>query len=118
MNATANTFSLKKIAIDFKEITKAGLAVSVVFSSIAGYLLGFDSLHPFSWLTLAMLAVGGYCMVGASNAFNQVIEKDFDALMDRTKNRPVASGRMSPNHALFMASLLTIIGLILLYNIN
>lgn len=65
-----------------------------------------------------MLAIGGYCMVGASNAFNQVIEKDLDALMDRTKNRPVASGRMSPNHALFIASLLTIIGLILLYLIN
>lgn len=118
MSATASPFSVKKIALDFKEITKAGLAVSVVFSSIAGYLLGFDSEHKFSWLTLLMLTVGGYCMVGASNAFNQVIEKDFDALMDRTKNRPVASGRMAPNHALFVASLLTIIGLILLYNIN
>ena len=40
MSATASSFSIKKIALDFKEITKAGLAVSVVFSSIAGYLLG------------------------------------------------------------------------------
>jgi protoheme IX farnesyltransferase len=111
--------SALKIYHDFKQITKAGLAISVVFSSIAGYLLGFDSdKYPFSWLTLFMLAIGGYCMVGASNAFNQVIEKDLDALMDRTKNRPVASGRMSPNVALFIASLLTIIGLILLYLIN
>ena len=107
-----------KIYHDFKQITKAGLAISVVFSSIAGYLLGFDSAHPFSWLTLVKLAVGGYCMVGASNAYNQVIEKDLDALMDRTKNRPVPSGRMSPNMALFIASLLTIIGLILLFSIN
>ena len=97
MSATASTFSLKQIAIDFKEITKAGLAVSVVFSSIAGYLLGVLDLHDLKVTTLLMLAVGGYCMVGASNAFNQVIEKDLDALMDRTKNRPVASGRMSPN---------------------
>ena len=118
MSATASTFSLKQIAIDFKEITKAGLAVSVVFSSIAGYLLGVLDLNDLKVTTLLMLAVGGYCMVGASNAFNQVIEKDLDALMDRTKNRPVASGRMSPNKALFIASLLTIIGLILLYNIN
>jgi protoheme IX farnesyltransferase len=107
-----------KIFKDFKEITKAGLAVSVVFSSIAGYLLGFSDKHPFSWLTLFILAVGGYCMVGASNAFNQVIEKDLDALMDRTKNRPVPSGRMSPNVALFVASALTITGLVLLYSIN
>jgi len=113
-----SNFSPIKIYHDFKQITKAGLAISVVFSSIAGYLLGFDSDHPFSWTTLLMLAVGGYCMVGASNAYNQVIEKDLDALMERTKNRPVPSGRMSPNVALFVASLLTIIGLILLYLIN
>lgn len=122
MSATATPFTFKKIAFDFKEITKAGLAISVVFSSIAGYLLGFGTdgnpESAFSWIKLFMLAVGGYCMVGASNAFNQVIEKDLDALMDRTKNRPVASGRMSPNQALFVASLLSIIGLILLYNVN
>lgn len=118
LNATAATFSLKDIVTDFKEITKAGLAVSVLFSSIAGYLLGFGDEHPFSWIVLIMLTIGGYCMVGASNAFNQVIEKDLDALMDRTKNRPVPSGRMTPNMALFIASLLTIIGLVLLYMIN
>ncbi len=118
MNATANTFSVKSIFLDFKEITKAGLAISVLFSSIAGYLLGFDEAHPFSWSVLLMLMIGGYCMVGASNAYNQVIEKDLDALMDRTKNRPVPAGRMSSNMALFIASLLTIIGLVLLYLIN
>lgn len=118
MDATQNTLSLKSIFNDFKEITKAGLAVSVLFSSIAGYLLGFDDKHPFQWSVLLILAIGGYCMVGASNAYNQVIEKDLDALMDRTKNRPVPSGRMSPKVALFVASLLTIIGLTLLYTIN
>lgn len=118
MNTAAASLHPVKIIKDFKEITKAGLAVSVVFSSIAGYLLGFSDKHPFSWLTLFVLAVGGYCMVGASNAFNQVIEKDLDALMDRTKNRPVPSGRMTPNVALFVASALTITGLVLLYSIN
>lgn len=118
LDATQNTLSLKSIFNDFKEITKAGLAVSVLFSSIAGYLLGFDDKHPFQWTVLLVLAIGGYCMVGASNAFNQVIEKDLDALMDRTKNRPVPSGRMSSKVALIVASLLTIIGLTLLYTIN
>ena len=118
MNTTTNTFSLKTVFTDFKEITKAGLAISVLFSSIAGYLLGFNESQPFQWSVLLMLCVGGYCMVGASNAFNQVIEKDIDALMDRTKNRPVPSGRMSPNVALLVASLLTLLGLTLLYMIN
>ena len=57
-------------------------------------------------------------MVGASNAYNQVIEKDLDALMDRTKNRPVPAGRMSPPIALVIASFLTIVGISLLYTIN
>ncbi|MEO7977308.1 heme o synthase [Flavobacterium sp.] len=118
MNATQNTFSLKSIFLDFKEITKAGLAISVLFSSIAGYLLGVNEEHPFKWSVLVILSIGGYCMVGASNAFNQVIEKDIDSLMDRTKNRPVPSGRMSQKTALFVASLLTIVGLVLLYAIN
>lgn len=118
LNATKNTFSLKSIFTDFKEITKAGLAISVLFSSIAGYLLGVNDEHPFKWSVLLVLMIGGYCMVGASNAFNQVIEKDIDSLMDRTKNRPVPSGRMSPKMALFIASLLTIIGITLLYTIN
>ncbi|WP_447637953.1 heme o synthase [Flavobacterium microcysteis] len=118
MSTTANNFSLKSLYIDFREITKARLAVSVVFSSIAGYLLGFDDAHPFKWLTLIMLSIGGYCMVGASNAFNQIIEKDLDVLMDRTKNRPVPSGRMSVNTAFIIACVLTVIGLVILYNIN
>ncbi|WP_161641276.1 heme o synthase [Flavobacterium undicola] len=118
LSTTTNTFSLKAIFTDFKEITKAGLAISVLFSSIAGYLLGFNDGQPFQWSVLLMLCVGGYCMVGASNAYNQVIEKDLDALMDRTKNRPVPSGRMSSNMALVVASLLTLIGLSLLYMIN
>ena len=118
LNSTPNTLSVKSIYTDFKAITKAGLAISVVFSSIAGFLLGVDDFQTLHWVVLLKLAIGGYCMVGASNAYNQVIEKDLDALMDRTKNRPVASGRMKPNVALVVASILTIIGIVLLYSIN
>jgi heme o synthase len=118
LNSSSNTISITSIYVDFKAITKAGLAISVVFSSIAGFLLGVDDFQLLHWMILLKLAIGGYCMVGASNAYNQVIEKDLDALMDRTKNRPVASGRMAPNVALVVASILTIIGIALLYTIN
>ena len=118
MNTTSQTLSIKTIFNDFKEITKARLAVSVVFSSLAGFMLGVVDFGSIEWMVFLKLIVGGYCMVGASNAFNQVIEKDLDALMDRTKNRPVPSGRMSPNSALLIASILTITGLVLLYTIN
>lgn len=100
---------------DFKEITKMRLALSVVFSSLAGYLLGAEVIDI---KTLILLAFGGYFMVGASNAFNQIIEKDLDALMDRTKNRPVPAGRMSVNMAFAIASIFTLLGIIILYIIN
>ena len=103
---------------DFVEITKARLAISVVFSTIAGYLLGIDSWSSYNWYVLFLLAVGGYCMVGASNVFNQIIEKELDALMDRTKNRPLPSERMTNQTAFIFGSALTILGLIILYNVN
>lgn len=118
LNSSSNSFNLKSIYVDFLEITKARLAISVVFSSLAGFMLGVLDIHSSDWLVLFKLAIGGYCMVGASNAFNQVIEKDLDALMDRTKNRPVPSGRMTPNSALLIASFLTLVGIIILYTIN
>ena len=107
--------SSTSIFTDFKEITKIGLSLSVVFSAIAGYLLGADTID-FKVLTL--LAFGGYFMVGASNAYNQIIERDLDALMDRTKNRPIPSGRMSVNTAFIIAVLFTILGIAALYVIN
>ncbi len=91
------------------------LALSVVFSSIAGYLLGVNTVD---YKILALLALGGYFMVGASNAFNQIIEKDLDALMNRTKNRPIPGGRMSVNVAFAIASIFTILGIAILYVIN
>jgi protoheme IX farnesyltransferase len=113
---STTTTVVKHTAIsDFKEITKMRLSLSVVFSSIAGYLLGADTI---SVKVLILLALGGYFMVGASNAFNQIIEKDLDALMHRTKNRPVASGRMTVNTAFIIACVFTILGIVILYTIN
>jgi protoheme IX farnesyltransferase len=118
LNNTEHSNPIKSAYQDFLQITKARLAISVVFSSICGYLLGVDTLHPFSWNILILLAVGGYCMVGASNAYNQIIEKDLDALMQRTKNRPIPSGRMSVKTAFIVATTLTVLGIAILYSIN
>lgn len=112
---TAKNTPLGLIFADFKEITKARLAISVVFSSVAGYFLGAYELELSSIL---LLSFGGYCMVGASNAYNQIIEKDLDALMQRTKNRPIPAGRMSVNTAMIIAVVLTVIGIVSLYFLN
>ena len=107
--------SMKTIISDFKQLTKVGLSLSVVFSSVAGYLLAVETVDYF---ILFLLALGGFFMVGASNAFNQIIEKDTDAIMKRTQNRPLPTGRMSVNVALTTAILFTILGISILYSIN
>ncbi len=110
-----NTSVKFSVIQDFKEITKMRLSLSVVFSSIAGYLLGVDVI---SGVDLFLLAIGGYFMVGASNAFNQIIERDLDKLMDRTKNRPIPSGRMTVGTAFSIATVFTLAGISVLYVIN
>ena len=114
---TTSTIKVSALS-EFKSLTKAGLAFSVVFSTLAGYLLAVEDWQQISFKVLLMLAVGGYCMVGASNVYNQIIEKDLDAKMNRTKNRPVPSGRVSKNSALSLAIFLTIVGLVLLYIVS
>lgn len=115
MSNSKQALTISLVISDFKEITKMRLALVVVFSSLAGYLLGVDTVN---YTTLILLAFGGYFMVGASNAFNQIIEKDLDALMDRTKNRPIPSGRMSVNTAFIIATIFTLAGIFILYIIN
>ena len=99
----------------FTSLTKARLALSVVFSSVAGYFLAVDVVD-FS--DLILLFVGGYCIVGASNSFNQIIEKDKDALMDRTKNRPLPAKKITTQNAFWISVFLTLIGIFCLYFIN
>ena len=84
-------------------LTKFRLSGLVVFSAAMGFIIASGS--GFSWARLGILMLGGFLVTGASNGFNQIIEKDLDKLMDRTANRPLPSGRMGVPEAL-MASLL------------
>tara|TARA_R110000823_G_scaffold244377_4_gene368645 strand:+ start:428 stop:1327 length:900 start_codon:yes stop_codon:yes gene_type:complete len=102
----------------FTAITKARLTISVMFSTLAGYALGVDQWNASAFQTLLILSIGGYCMVGASNVFNQIIEIDLDALMDRTKNRPLPAGTISKRNAFILGCILTVFGLAILYSVN
>lgn len=112
VNAIEKSPSMVK---NFIEITKPRLSVVVVFSSIAGYFLGADS---YDWKVVLMLIVGGYFLVGSSNVFNQIIEKDLDALMKRTRNRPLPTGRISVSTAWIYGLVMALSGIYILYLIN
>jgi len=115
LDATTKKQTLTSVIDDLKQLTKFGLSISVVFSSIAGYLLAAETIQIS---TLLLLAIGGYFMVGASNVFNQVIEKDTDKLMKRTQTRPLPTGRMSVNTAMIIGVVFAILGIAILYSIN
>ncbi len=94
---------------DYLMLVKMRLTTLVVFTAIASYLIASDlQMNGFSFM---LLAIGGFGVAGASNALNQVLEKDYDILMKRTQNRPVASGRMTVSHAVMFAGLLCMIGI-------
>ena len=112
---TLTTITLTSVISEFKELTKVRLAVSVVISSIAGYLLAANAIEL---VPILFLAFGGYCMVGASNIYNQIIERDLDVLMKRTRNRPIPAGRVPVRIAFVLAILLTLLGVISLYLLN
>lgn len=114
-NETFTSANSQLTLSDFSQLTKFRLSITVVISSIAGYFLAVETVN---YPTLLLLIVGGYAMVGASNAFNQVFEKDLDKLMLRTQNRPLPSERMQPNNAILIGVVLTLIGISSLYMIN
>jgi len=115
LTKTQKSPALSLFLSDALLLTKARLTLSVVFSSVAGYVLAAPS--P-SILHILLLSVGGYGLAGASNAFNQIIEKEIDAKMKRTQNRPIPSGRMSVQMAFAIALSLLILGLVVLYSFN
>jgi heme o synthase len=99
---------------DLMVFTKMRLASLVILSAIAGYWFaggGWD-------MNLALLVVGGILVTAASNGMNQIWERNLDKKMARTKNRPVAAGRMSVNTGFFIVLLCILSGTILLYMIN
>tara|TARA_B100000508_G_scaffold140976_1_gene144725 strand:- start:9771 stop:10661 length:891 start_codon:yes stop_codon:yes gene_type:complete len=101
-------FKVKDIAI----LTKMRLASLVVLSACLGYLLAAQSIV---WIDVFYLVVGGFLVTGSSNGFNQIIERDVDKLMDRTKNRPIPAGRMSIKEAFWISTLFGVLGIALLW---
>ena len=113
----SDTLNIKQVSLFSQTLIliKYRLSLSVVLSSVCSYLIAFDI---FSLITFSLLVIGGFFVVGASNGFNQVIERRRDALMIRTSSRPIPSGVMTVNKALVICVTLGILGLSMLYLIN
>ena len=89
-------------------LTKFKLSLFVVISSALAYIAAVGL--NINFVVLALLCIGGFCCTAASNALNQVLERDFDKLMTRTENRPLAAGRMKTSEAVLFSGLMLLIG--------
>lgn len=102
---------------DYKLLIKFNLSFMVVFSALISYLLA-PKVKEFDWASIGLFFLGGMLVTASANTINQIVEKDTDALMKRTANRPIAAGRMSTQEAGTFAVLAGIGGILMLWHFN
>jgi protoheme IX farnesyltransferase len=95
---------------DYVALAKPRLNMLVVASTLAGYAMGDG--EPLGLVRVAGLLLGTGLVAGGASAFNQVMERDLDALMRRTRNRPMPAQRLQPIEGLLFASALTLAGIL------
>lgn len=100
---------------DYLQLVKLSLSIMVVFSSVMSFTLtpAFERYED-KWKWLLLLFAGGILVTGSANAINQVVEKDTDAQMKRTANRPLAAGRMSAQEGWAFAIITGALGVFIL----
>lgn len=95
-----------------KKLTKFSLSALVVLSAIITF---FTVADTFTWKQVVAICVGGFLITAAANGVNQIIEKDLDKLMDRTKLRPIPTGNLTVNQALMICILFVFVGTVMLW---
>ncbi len=101
---------------DFELLVKFRLSTFVVFSSAVAYCIAAGS--NFHVLPFLILVAGGFLITFSANILNEILEADYDRMMERTSNRPLAAGRWSSSSALVLAGLTCLSGIVLLALLN
>ena len=111
INNTSSISITEKLKAYF-ELLKFRLSLLVAFSAAFGYVFGVNG--QVNWLHMGIFTLGGFLISGASIVLNQIWEKDLDALMDRTKERPLPKNYITTNEALAYSIILLTIGMSIL----
>jgi protoheme IX farnesyltransferase len=96
----------------YLQLGKFRLCTLVLFTTLVGYGLGVNQWDPFEIFSLLL---GTMLTAMGANGLNQWWERDRDAKMTRTRNRPLPLGKLSPKHALFMTLSWSVVGISLLF---
>ncbi|MBN2156936.1 MAG: protoheme IX farnesyltransferase [Candidatus Lokiarchaeota archaeon] len=106
--------SFKKLLIDYHELIKSKQTLLLLATCIFAYLMTVVPMEGrFDWLELILLSFSTFIAISGATILNMYIDRDIDAKMERTKNRPLPSGEMNPNFALINGIIFTVLGLAL-----
>lgn len=111
--ANSTSLSAASRVKDYFLLIKFTLSFTVVFSCVICFLLAPDNGYSFKMITLLFIA--GMLVTGSANAINQAVEKDTDAVMKRTGNRPVAAGRLTQAQAYTFALITGLLGVLMMW---
>ena len=92
----------------YSQLLKLRLSLTVVISASAGYLIGVEN---FVLQEFILLVLGGFLVTGSANGFNQVLERDYDGLMQRTQQRPLPQKNLKTLNAILFSFIIGVIGL-------
>ncbi len=114
MKPAAATTDLQKSGLldDVMELVKARLSLLVLLTTLVGFLIAWRG--PMHWVLLTATLLGTALCAGGAAALNQWMERDIDARMKRTRERPLPAGRMSPRDALLFGLLFSLAGIAIL----
>ena len=107
---------LKNILTIFTELIKARQTILLVYTGVLSYLITVASeAIEINWFNLLHLAISLYLAVSGTTVLNMYIDRDIDAIMDRTKDRPLPSGKVTASSVLIVGTILTVIGVLLAF---
>jgi protoheme IX farnesyltransferase len=96
----------------YSDLFKARLTMLVLMTTMVGFYIGYRG--PVNYLLMLSVLLGTALVAAGASALNQLLERDYDAKMHRTQNRPLPSGRLQPATVLILGWLLAIVGLVYL----
>ena len=108
--------NFKNILILFGELIKARQTILLVYTGVFTYLITAASLAiEINWFNLLHLVISLYLAVSGTTVLNMYIDRDIDAIMERTKDRPLPSGKVTASQVLTFGTIFTVLGVFLAF---
>ena len=118
INSQSNNYLAQSVSIvdtcrAYYQLTKPKVILLLLLTAIVGMSLATPNAPVLSQVVIACLGIG--LMASAGAVFNHCIDHNIDRKMARTKRRPIPQGKVSLNHALIFASILAVLGMLILW---